>query len=78
MTRIRARLRRARDGGPCSHSGAIHYTADRIREASIKGVGLYLSAEMVRALDWSVIREAGGIDTAGWRDGPCLAGNPNE
>jgi hypothetical protein len=46
----------------------VIYTSDRIARASREGVGLYLSAEEVRALDGAVVRIEGGIDTDDWRD----------
>lgn len=61
MKRVRARLKR-QDGTPWPYGSVISHVADLIREASAKGVGLRITAEEVRALDWAVIREEGGID----------------
>lgn len=63
--RIRPRLKRA-DGRPASYAGVLVYTAQEISAASDKGKGLYLSAEMVRALDWAVIRTE--FDAPMWRE----------
>lgn len=55
------------DGTPWPYESVLAFTVDRIREASAAGQPLRLSSEQVRALDWAVIRESGGVDTDNWR-----------
>lgn len=57
---VRNNLKR-RDGTPWPYGTVISHVVDRIREASEAGGRLILSGEEVRALDWAVIREEGGV-----------------
>jgi hypothetical protein len=67
--RVRNYLKR-RDGNPLSYASTLSHVVDRIRAASQEGVGIRLSAEEVRALDWCVIREDGGVEnTEQFREG---------
>lgn len=69
MKRVRNHLKRS-DGTPWTYASVLSHVVDRIREASENGTGLRLSAEEVRALDWCVIREDGGVEnTNQFRDG---------
>lgn len=61
MKRVRNKLKRP-DGTPWPYGTVLSHVAGLIREASAKGTGLRLTGEEVRALDWSILREDGGID----------------
>lgn len=63
MRRVRNNLKR-RDGTPWPYGSVLSYVVDRVREASKEGIGLRLTAEEVRALEWAVIREEGGVPNA--------------
>jgi hypothetical protein len=67
MKRIRAYLKRP-DGKPWPYPTVLSHAAIRISEASANGRGLYLTAEEIRALDYAVIREDGGVETDCFRD----------
>jgi len=58
-----------RDGTPWPRGVVLSHVADRIVEASKAGVGLRLTAEEVRSLDWSIIREEGGYNSDLFREG---------
>jgi hypothetical protein len=60
---------KSRDGTPWPRGVVLSYVADRIAEASKNGTGLRLTAEEVRSLDWSIIREEGGYDSERFREG---------
>lgn len=67
--RVRNYLKR-QDGTSLTYASTLSYVVDRIRDASQEGVGIRLSAEEIRALDWCVIREDGGVEnTEQFRDG---------
>lgn len=67
--RVRNYLKR-QDGTPYTYGSTLMQVVERIREASQDGTGLRLSAEEVRALDWCVIREDGGVEnTDQFREG---------
>jgi hypothetical protein len=74
MSRRRVRVRfLAPDGRPASAATVLIQTVMRITEASAQGKGLRLTAEMVRALDYAVIRIEGELGEAvvdGFRDRP--------
>ena len=57
------------DGTPWPRGSVLMYVTDRIAAASKDGCGLRLTAEEVRALDWSIIREEGGYESDLFRDG---------
>ena len=64
--KVRAHIR-APDGSPAHYETVLSQAVKRLRAASAASRGCSLSAEMVRALDWAVIRESGGLDPAEWR-----------
>jgi esterase/lipase superfamily enzyme len=67
--RVRNYLKR-QDDKPLSYSSTLSHVVNRIRKASQEGVGIRLSAEEIRALDWCVIRELGGVEnTDQFREG---------
>lgn len=66
--KIRSLLKKD-DGTPAIFGAVLAFTVEAIRRASIAGVGLYLSAESVRSLEWSIIREEGGYSNDAWREG---------
>lgn len=66
--KIRTLLKKA-DGTPWACDEVLLYTVKAIGRASAEGTGLYLSAESVRSLEWSIIREEGGYSKDAWRDG---------
>jgi len=50
------------DGTAMPFEVVLSQAVSKIRRASSRGEGLRLSAEEVRALDWCVIREDGGVE----------------
>lgn len=60
------------DGTPWPYASVLSHAVSRIVQASHRRRGMRLSASEVRALDWAVIRESGGLGTDGW-----LAAPPN-
>ena len=57
------------DGTPWPRGVVLMHVAERIAQASKSGTGLRLTAEEVRSLDWSIIREEGGYDSERFREG---------
>ncbi|WP_217577343.1 hypothetical protein [Mesorhizobium sp. GbtcB19] len=73
--RVRNNLKRS-DGTPWPFGSVLSYVSDRIRQASLEGKGLRLTAEEVRALEWAVIREEGGVDADHFREASYDALSP--
>jgi hypothetical protein len=61
MKKVRNHMKYA-DGTAMPYEVVLGKVVDKINRASKLGEGLRLSAEEVRALDWCVIREDGGVE----------------
>lgn len=61
MKKIRNHLKMA-DGRAMPYEVVLDRVVSKIKRASKLGEGLRLSAEEIRALDWCVIREDGGVE----------------
>ena len=61
MTKVRNYLKYS-DGTAMPYEVVLGKVVAKIKQASKNGEALRLSAEEVRALDWCVIREDGGVE----------------
>lgn len=69
MKKVRS-IQKYANGEPWSYESVLSSVVRKIREASSDGQGLRLTAEEVRALDWCVIRDDGGVENVDqFRDG---------
>lgn len=58
------------NGRAMPYEAVLSKVVEKLRSASKRGEGLRLTAEDVRALDWCVIREDGGVEnTDQFREG---------